>query len=204
MNQITFIPSTGSVVRPVTLRQAAKLVTEKRLIASARALLLERGYEATTVRDVAAAADRSIGSVFNCFSDKLDLLVAVMVEEGAALADAARGAIAGSPDFVDTIHRLHDLIIQPDCARLILIERSIPPSRRALEPTLYTVIMEAAADAQAHGEIAPHLQLDLICGLIRDLLSARCEDALESEYDPFAAFAINCDRIDLLMTAITP
>ncbi len=204
MNQMSFGPATGSVVRPPTLRRAAKIVTRGRLIASARTLFLDRGYEATTVRDVAASADRSIGAVFNCFTDKLDLLEGVMAEEAADLADAAREAISDSPDFVDVLHQLLGLLIQPACARLVLIERNLPASRRKVQPQLCAVFMEAAVAARDRGEIAPHLQLDLICGLIWDLLMARCHDAFDIETDPEAARALTCDRIDLLMTAITP
>lgn len=204
MNHLTLGPTSGAVVRPPTLRRAAKIVTQRRLIASARTLFLQRGYDATTVRDIAANADRSIGAVFNCFADKLDLLEAVMAEEAPALAEAARGAIAGSPRFVDCLHRLLDLLTQPDHARLVMIERHLPTVRRKVQPALCAVIHDAAVAALDRGEIAPHLKLDLICGLVWDLLTAWRHDIGDAGTDSWIADAMAYDRIDLLMTAITP
>lgn len=204
MNHMTFGSTVGAVVRPQTLRHAAKIVTRQRLMASARTLFLDLGYEATTVREIAAGADRSIGAVFNCFNDKLDLLEAVMVEEAAELADAAREAIIDSPDFVDALHRLHALMSEPACARVVLIERNIPSTRRRVQAALMAVLMETVVAARGRGEIAPHLQLDLICGLVWDLLAARCQAALDNETETGATQALTCDRIDLMMSAITP
>jgi AcrR family transcriptional regulator len=42
---------------------------------------MERGYEAATIRDIAARADLSTGAVFASFSDKADLFKAVLAED---------------------------------------------------------------------------------------------------------------------------
>ncbi len=60
--------------------------TKQRLIRqAARRLFLERGYEATTLREVAEAADVGFGTVFAYASDKAGLLAMVFVEELKAL-----------------------------------------------------------------------------------------------------------------------
>ncbi len=204
MNQMSFCPPVGIVVRPQSLRDAAKIVTRGRLIASARARFLDLGYEATTLRDVAADAGRSIGAVFNCFSDKLDLLEVVLADEAVGLGEAARAAISRSSDFADTLYRMHNLMTEPSVAQLVLIERHLPPERREVQAALYSVLMEAAVEAREHGEIVPHIQPELICGLIWDLLAARCQDILDDHAEPDASLSITRDRIDLLMAALTP
>ena len=70
---------------PATRRALAKQQTRQRLLAAARKLVGERGYDAATLRDVAALADVSTGAVFANFSDKADLFNDVIVADLAAL-----------------------------------------------------------------------------------------------------------------------
>lgn len=60
-------------------RAQAKFQTRCRIVAAAEQLIMERGFEAATMRDIAAAADVSTGAVFASFTDKHDLFEAVMV-----------------------------------------------------------------------------------------------------------------------------
>ena len=60
---------------PTTRRSLAKQRTRSRLIAAAKALVAQRGYEAATLRDVAAMAQMSTGAVFANFADKADLFL---------------------------------------------------------------------------------------------------------------------------------
>src|SRR5213080_2724863 len=52
----------------------------------------ERGYEATTVPDVVAAARVSRNSFYALFADKLDCFLALCDEEAVGLFDAVSGA----------------------------------------------------------------------------------------------------------------
>jgi len=70
---------------PQTRRALAKQQTRRRLIAAAKALVAERGYEAATLRDVAALAQVSTGAVFANFTDKADLFNQVIIEGHADL-----------------------------------------------------------------------------------------------------------------------
>jgi AcrR family transcriptional regulator len=70
---------------PATRRTLAKQQTRRRLIAAAKALVAERGYEAATLRDVAAMAQLSTGAVFANFDDKADLFTAVIADDLADL-----------------------------------------------------------------------------------------------------------------------
>ena len=70
---------------PATRRALAKQQTRQRLLAAARKLVGERGYDAATLRDVAALADVSTGAVFANFTDKADLFNDVIVADLATL-----------------------------------------------------------------------------------------------------------------------
>jgi TetR/AcrR family transcriptional regulator, cholesterol catabolism regulator len=62
------------------LRERKKLEVERRIREAAARLFSERGYEHTTVEDIAAAADVSKGTFFNYFARKDALLVALAEE----------------------------------------------------------------------------------------------------------------------------
>lgn len=74
---------------PATTREEQKQRTRARIVSEARALFLERGYRSTTIRDVAGAAEVSLGLVHAHFSDKVALLRACLHDD---LAKALRKA----------------------------------------------------------------------------------------------------------------
>jgi AcrR family transcriptional regulator len=66
------ISATGGSAEP-GLRERKKRETRRRIADAAAGLFAERGFEGTTVADVAAAADVSVKTVFNYFPAKEDL-----------------------------------------------------------------------------------------------------------------------------------
>jgi len=96
------------------LRERKLQATRERLTRAAMALFLERGFEATTIDDIATAADVSRRSFFHYFASKEDVVSAW--QEGAAsalvaeivarpanesLLTAAENAIAGAINRID-------------------------------------------------------------------------------------------------------
>ena len=67
------------------LRQRKRQQTRERLTQAAMALFLDRGFEATTLDDIAAAADISRRSFFHYFASKEDVVFAWQEEITAAL-----------------------------------------------------------------------------------------------------------------------
>ena len=65
------------------------------LIRAAGKLFLEKGYDATTIRDIAAAVGMRSGSPFYHFKSKQDMLRAVMVEGLQAALEVQQEALAG-------------------------------------------------------------------------------------------------------------
>src|SRR5215203_1408635 len=66
-----------------------KAATRRKILEAARRLFAEQGYDATTTRDVAAAAGIASGTLFNYFATK-EAIVACLAAEAMeeALADA--------------------------------------------------------------------------------------------------------------------
>ena len=89
-----------------TRRALAKQQTRVKVLAAARRLFSEEGYEGATIRDIAAAAGMSTGAVFANFTDKSDLFREIMVTDMAALADAMREAAGHGNGVEDTLLKM--------------------------------------------------------------------------------------------------
>src|SRR3984957_1030816 len=77
------------------LRERKRQQTRERLTRMAMALFLERGFEATTLDDIAAAADISRRNFFHYFASKEDVVFAWQEDSMAALIAAVASRPAG-------------------------------------------------------------------------------------------------------------
>ncbi len=93
-------------VKAPTRRALAKQQTRAKVLAAARRLFSEQGYEGATIRDIAAAAGMSTGAVFANFSDKSDLFREIMMTDMAALAEAMEVAAAQGSGAQDSLQRM--------------------------------------------------------------------------------------------------
>lgn len=96
----------GQPVRTPTRRALAKQQTRVKVLAAARQLFSEQGYEGATIRDIAAAAGMSTGAVFANFTDKSDLFREIMVEDMSGLASEMREASARVANVEDGLLKL--------------------------------------------------------------------------------------------------
>jgi AcrR family transcriptional regulator len=96
MNQIAYgaLSAVPTAARP-NQRALAKQRTREKIVAAAKALFAERGYEGATIRDIARAAGMSTGAVFASFADKSDLFTEIAETEQRALMAAMREAAEG-------------------------------------------------------------------------------------------------------------
>ncbi|NUP34276.1 MAG: TetR family transcriptional regulator [Streptomycetaceae bacterium] len=81
-----------------TTRAERRRATEARILASARALFAERGFDRTTVRAVAAAAEVDPALVMQYFGSKRDLFTRAV--QAAPIPAGADGTGAADPDAV--------------------------------------------------------------------------------------------------------
>ncbi|MEN8700119.1 TetR/AcrR family transcriptional regulator [Bacillus infantis] len=66
---------------PSLPKQERALQKRKALLESGRRLFIEKGYELTTAKDIAAAADVATGTFYRYFSDKRQLLMALLQDK---------------------------------------------------------------------------------------------------------------------------
>ena len=92
--------------KPPTRRALAKQQTRAKVLAAARKLFSEKGYEGATIRDIAAEAGMSTGAVFANFSDKSDLFCAIMITDLTAQAAQIREALSKARGVEDALLRI--------------------------------------------------------------------------------------------------
>lgn len=83
--RVKSLPAEGKSPAAPGLRQRKRQETRARLTRAAMALFLERGFEATTIDDIAAAADVSRRSFFHYFASKEDVVAAWQENAASAL-----------------------------------------------------------------------------------------------------------------------
>lgn len=92
--------------RAPTRRALAKQQTRLKVLAAARRLFSEQGYEGATIRDIAAAAGMSTGAVFANFTDKSDLFREIMADDMEALTAAMRDAASRGRTVEDAVLKI--------------------------------------------------------------------------------------------------
>ena len=146
-----------------TRRALAKQQTRAKVLAAARRLFSEAGYEGATIRDIASAAGMSTGAVFANFSDKSDLFREIMVTDMAALADAMAAAAERGTSVEDSLLKVFMAGYNFYRAQLPLARAAFSvgwspedgPALRSAPPVqaLNGLVLETLKDAVAKGEI---------------------------------------------------
>src|SRR5262249_46632096 len=104
------------------LRERKKQRTRETIARAARELFVERGYHATTLPDIAEAADVSTRTIFAYFPSKEDILFSDLEQMKAALVKA----LADRPEGKDALETMREFILSSQRA-----------DRRALDAQLH-------------------------------------------------------------------
>jgi AcrR family transcriptional regulator len=79
-------------------REKNKLQTHTVLVATARKMFREYGFAETKIEEIAAAADVAVGTCYNYFDRKTDLLIAIVLDADRAAISEAEHILANLPD----------------------------------------------------------------------------------------------------------
>jgi AcrR family transcriptional regulator len=134
---------------PAGLRQRKRQQTRERLTRAAMALFLERGFEATTLDDIAAAADISRRSFFHYFASKEDVVLAWQEEITAALIDAVAARPAGESMLTAAENAISAMArqLEPGEAVAMAQLKRDNPALQARDQVKYEKLERALADA---------------------------------------------------------
>ena len=163
-----------TTVKMPTRRALAKQQTRAKVLAAARRLFSESGYEGATIRDIAAAAGMSTGAVFANFTDKSDLFREIMADDMSELAEAMReGAGRG--------RGVEDALLKMFTAGYAFYKGQLPLARAAFSvswaPQDGPVLRNASQVQVLHELIIEQLTL----GVQRGELSQEAEIKLRSQ-----------------------
>jgi AcrR family transcriptional regulator len=134
---------------PMRVTAETKSATRKRIIHAARRLFAANGFDATTTRDIAIAAEIATGTLFNYFPTKEAILAYL----------AADAAAAAQLEFEETTGQA--VSFEEDLFAFVAAGlRKLKPLRRHLTVLLETALcpLAAAADGKAQSLRLAHLE----------------------------------------------
>lgn len=172
-----------TVPTPTAQGSARARATRAKIYAAAIALIDEKGFEATTMEQIAAAAGVVRASVFNHFAAKHDVLAAFLREFtneiiAKAKVSAARGfrgrlqvlfAAAGA------VARRHRNVIAAT-ASLAVGHGPLAPVDGEVDDVLRSFLADLVKDAQRGGEVRADLKADFLANLILGLMTVTLHD----------------------------
>jgi AcrR family transcriptional regulator len=151
------------------LLEDQKAERRARILAAARRLIAERGFDGLTMRDLAAASRVSVPTLYNLFGGKHALLLGELEETFARVHTSMRAArgegfvermIAGCEAAND------DLLSVPRYSRArvhsTLTSPETEPMRRDINRRYVAIMAEALREAQAAGGIAEFVDADAV------------------------------------------
>jgi AcrR family transcriptional regulator len=175
-------------MKPLTRRAIAKQQTRRRVLAAARRLFGEFGYERATIRDIAAAADMSTGAVFASFTDKADLFREIMIEDLKELASRMQASVSEASDVETVLLRMFTAGYRFYENRFALARAAFsvawsPDEGAALRKEaalrgMHALFRSALTDAVARGELKPDPDLELRARMFYDAYLANYVGAI--------------------------
>ena len=195
-----------------TRRALAKQQTRAKVLAAARRLFSEQGYEGATIRDIAAAAGMSTGAVFANFTDKSDLFREIMLTDMTALAEAmdeAGGHGATAEDsllkiFVAGYRFYQTQLPLARAAFSVGWSREDGPALRGAPPvqTLHNLIAEQLARGARSGELEDDGQAALRTQMLFDAYLSNYEQAIFQGWTIDALQARSREQIAILLAGV--
>jgi AcrR family transcriptional regulator len=196
-------------VKAPTRRALAKQQTRAKVLAAARKLFSEEGYEGATIRDIAAAAGMSTGAVFANFTDKSDLFREIMTTDMTQLAEAMREAAGKGRTVEDALLRVFTAGYSFYKSRLPLaraafsvswspeegqVLRNMPPVQGMLE--LISELLNAGVE---RGELRQESEVKLRAQMLFDAYLSNYPHAIFQGWSLDALQARSRDQIRILL-----
>lgn len=125
-------------------RERKKLETREALQQAARRLFTEQGYDATTVKEIADAADVAERTFFRYFAAKEDLLLPDLVSRFQAFERATAARPAGEPPLTAIREAAIEVFCDPGAAMLSVLR----PHAEALDPVIAARLTRAFLDSE--------------------------------------------------------
>jgi AcrR family transcriptional regulator len=198
------------------VRVARKLATRERVLAAAKDLFNEIGYEAATVRMIATRAGVATGSVFTTFASKLEILREVMEERLQGLyADLEkitphlRGSVADRLCSVMAVHYAFEMR-RPRLFTAYLAANFEWSDQAEPEPIitfgrntrLRSFLKDIMTGGVNRGEVRADADLEVFIEILISAYGFNYRKAVQSGYDATALIEIMDKQIVLLVNGV--
>src|SRR5262249_62144598 len=102
--------SDAATIEPIGKRERTKAANRQAILAAAKRVFAQLGYEAATVRDIIRGTDLASGTFYNYFKSKEEVFEA-LADDGAArfkpMLQAARTQATSFEDYLRTSYRAY-------------------------------------------------------------------------------------------------
>lgn len=196
-------------VRVPTRRALAKQQTRAKVLAAARRLFSEAGYEGATIRDIAAEAGMSTGAVFANFTDKSDLFREIMSADMEALVESMREAAARGRGVDDAFLKVFSAGYAFYKTRLPLARAAFGVSwlpeqgqeLRNLPPVqvMHDLFAEVLVQGVERGELSQEAEVKLRSQMLFDCYLANYQEAIFGGWSLEALQAKSKDQIRVIL-----
>jgi len=152
--------------------------TQKIIFDKALAIMSEKGFQGTTVREICAEANIPVGTFYNCYKSKVDIL-RVIYESGDKY---MQNAIAAEPSSATAMEKLHSFVRHYaklnentgiDAMRVLFYPSNEWFSHRR---PMQKMVDEIVTEGQVSGEIRKDMKSGEIVDFIFDIVRGVCYD----------------------------
>ena len=190
-------------------REEQKQRTRARILAAARKLFADPGYDATTIRMIAVEAGVATGSVFTTFESKEDVLFAITGEIfddiGRRLAERFRTAEGTARHRIKLFYAEAFAAMHERMPLMMLHfglswqwERPFEATRQKHIGAIFTIAVDLLKDGVRRGEIADHVDLALLADVLVDIYVRNFRRAWYRGMAPDAIATLSERQLDLI------
>lgn len=190
-------------------REEQKQRTRARILAAARKLFADPGYDATTIRMIALEAGVATGSVFTTFESKEDVLFAitseVFEEISARLADRFRRAHGSTRDrlklfYAEAFSAMHERMA------LMMVhfglswrwDLDFEATRQNHIGKIFQIALDLLKEGVRNGEIHPDTDLAVLADILVDIYVRNFRRAWYRRMTPDVVATLSARQVDLV------
>lgn len=150
--------------------------TQKIIFDKAMDIMSEKGFQGTTIRDICAAADIPIGTFYNCYKSKIDILKSIYASGDRYMQEAVADELDGKT-AVEQLHLFADRYAQLNVNTGVDVMRVLfyPANewfahQRPMQELLHSIIVSG----QSRGELRKDIDAGETVDYLFDILRGVC------------------------------
>lgn len=194
-------------------REEQKRRTRARILAAARKLFDDPGYDQTTIRMIAAEAGVAVGSVFTTFESKEDVLLAITGELFEKMArDLADifNAIDGTAREKAKIFFAEAFVALSERMPLMMVHfglawrwsQAVETTRKTQLASVFAIAVDALSQGVRSGELPADADIPLLTDILADIFIRNFRRAWFREMTPAALAELSARQIDLVFDGV--